>query len=86
MKDGMQELTMPITPVAGKQTNTVVSASPVTPKPKSCSCSKKNAVFNKAKFPDAFVKQVMLLSCEMLMETLTVDTIDFKKSKHLTGI
>lgn len=78
-KDGLRELTLPVTPVSRGQANTPSSSkSGRTPR-------RKSVVFNKEKFPEAFVKQVVLLGLEMLLEILATNTDQVRKSKRLTG-
>ncbi|CAB3983805.1 telomere-associated RIF1 isoform X2 [Paramuricea clavata] len=77
-KDGLRELTLPVTPISRGQANTPSSSkSGRTPR-------RKSVVFNKEKFPEAFVKQVVLLGLEMLIEILATNTDQVRKSKRLT--
>ena len=78
-KDGLRELAMPVTPVSRGQANTPSSGkSGRTPK-------RKSVVLDKLKFPETFVKQVMLLGCEMLIEILTSSAGEMRKNNRLTG-
>ena len=70
---------MPVTPVSRGQANTPSSSkSGRTPR-------RKSVVFNKDKFPEAFVKRVVLLGFEMLVKILATNTDEVRKNKRLTG-
>ena len=77
-KDSLREMTLPVTPISRGQANTPSSS-------KSGRTSrKKSVVFNKTKFPEDFVKQVVLLGFEMLVEILATNTDEVRKTKRLT--
>ena len=70
---------MPVTPVSRAQINTPSSGkSGRTPK-------RKSVILNKDKFPETFVKQVMQLGCEMLVEILQSSAGEMRKNNRLTG-
>lgn len=81
-KDGMRELTMPVTPVARGLAGI---SSPAPGKAVKNTYKRKSLVFNKSKFPEEFVKQVTLEGCEILLEVLATNTDEFQKNKRLTG-